>query len=113
MEKVYPSVAIMVTNLYHTDLFYYHLSLDSYYDVSVDFCIVILLRMLSDILNVSFWISREDPFSLTGPLQGVNGGAAEGCSAASAFFVLRIESAEMAWSLPEFMRDPCSLSNSF
>lgn len=93
-----------------------HLSLDIYYNVSFDFHTVILLYVCvryPDILNIFFWITQEDLFSLLGLLHRVNGVAAECCNATSAFFILWTESAEVALTPSEFICDPCSLSKSF
>lgn len=68
--------------------------------------------VLSDILNISSRITVKT-CSASWVHRRELGEAAECCNAASAFFILRIESAEMALTLSEFMCDTCSLSKSF
>lgn len=57
-------------------------------------------------------MTHEDLLRLTGPPQGVSGVAADSCNAASAFFFLCIESAEVAWALAGFTLT-LALSKSF
>lgn len=56
--------------------------------------------------TISFWILHEDLGSLLGPLQGSSGVASSCCRAALAFFSLWPESADMASTPSEWMRDP-------